>query len=164
MTPNLSKFESKVQLLLEANNKLNKIATILKKDIIAIYNTIKRIKNKKSIKEEENSRKRGRENKITKREKRVIKRDIIRSSKKINKRLIVENNLGFTKRSLQKILKEEKVTTNIASKKPLILAKSAKLRLIYAKEQLKKLEKKEINLKKIILLDNSSIQREHGAR
>src|SRR5205085_8577281 len=100
----------------------------------------------------------------TKRKIKVIKRDIIRSPKKINKRLLVENNLGFTKRSLQRVLKEEGATTNIAAKKPLILAKSAKLRLKYAKEQLKKLENKEINLKKIIFSDESSIQRGHGAR
>jgi len=111
-----------------------------------------------------NTIKRRRENKITKRKIRVIKRDIIRRHKKINKRLLVENKLGFTKRSLQRVLKEEGATTNIAAKKPLISAKLAKLRLKYAKEQLKKLENKEINLKKIIFSDESSIQRGHGAR
>ena len=100
MTPNLLKFESKVQLLLEANNAPNKIATILKRDLDAIYNAIKRIK-KKNIKivEEKKSYK-ERPRKISKREKRVIKRDILRSLKKINKRLIIENNLGITRRSL----------------------------------------------------------------
>ena len=164
MTLNLSKFESKVQLLLEANNAPTKIATILKKDIKLIYNSINRIKKKKDKKEEEIKRYKGRPTKISKREKRVIKRDILRSLKKINKRLIIENNLGITKRSLQYVFKEEGATTNIASKKPIILAKSAKLRLKYAKEQLKKLENKEINLKKIIFSDKSFIQRGHGAR
>ena len=164
MTQNLLKFESEVQLLLEANTLPSSIATILKRDINSIYNTIKRIKRKNSIKVEEKISYKGRPTKITKREKRVIKRDIIRSPKKINKRLIVENNLGFTKRSLQRVLKEEGVTTNIATKKPLILAKLAKLWVIYAKEQLKKLENKEIDLKKIIFSDESSIQRGHGAR
>ena len=157
MTLNLSKFESEVQLLLEANTTPNKIATILKKDIKSIYNSINRIKKKKDKKGEEIKRYKGRPTKISKREKRVIKRDILRSLKKINKRLIIENNLGITKRSLQYFLKEEGATTNIAAKKPLISAKSAKLRVKYAKEQLKKLENKEINLKKIIFLDKRSI-------
>ena len=134
MTPNLSKFESEVQLLLEANTLPSSIATILKRDINSIYNTIKRIKRKNNKKEGEEKSYKGRLTKISKRVKRVIKRDIIRSPKKINKRLIVENNLGFTKRSLQRVLKEEGVTTNITTKKPLILVKLAKLRLIYAKE------------------------------
>src|SRR5437763_5374827 len=103
---------------------------------------IKTVEEKKSYK--------GRPRKISKRKKRVIKRDILRSLKKINKRLIIENNLGITKRSLQYFFKKEGATTNVASKKSLILAKSAKLRAKYAKEQLKKLENKEINLKKII--------------
>ncbi len=131
MVLNLSKFESNVKLLLEANNKPNKIAILLKKDIKSIYNTINRISKKKEVRKEV---KNIRNTRITKREKRVIKRDIIRSHKKINKRLIVENNLGFTKRSLQRVLKEVGATTNIATKKPLIKAKLAKLRLIYAKE------------------------------
>jgi hypothetical protein len=96
----LTKFESKVKLLLEAKTLPNTIATILRRDIKSIYNTISRIKKKKGLIGEVNSKKRGRQNKITTREKRVIKRDIIRSPKKINKRLIIENNLGFTKRSL----------------------------------------------------------------
>src|SRR5690242_12411955 len=100
MTPNLLKFESEVQLLLEANSTPNKIATILKRDIEAIYNTIKRIKKKNNKKEEKIKSYKGRPRKVTKRERRVIKRDILRSPKKINRRLIVENNLGFTKRSL----------------------------------------------------------------
>ena len=100
MTPNLSKFESKVQLLLEANNAPNKIATILKRDLDAIYNAIKRIKRKNIKIVEEKKSYKGRPTKVSKRVKRVIKRDIIRSPKKTNKRLIVENNLGFTKRSL----------------------------------------------------------------
>ena len=164
MAPNLSKFESDVSLLLRANTLPKEIATILNKSIGSIYNIIKRVKTKRGIKENIKGDKKSRENKITKREKRVIKRDIIRSPKKINKRLIVENNLGVSIRSLQRVLKEEGASTNIATKKPLVLAKSAKLRLKYAKEQLKKLEKKEINLKKIIFLDESSIQRGHGAR
>ena len=123
--------------------------------------SLKRTKRKNSVKEKVIKTK---SNKITKRVKRVIKRDIIRSPKKINKRIIIEKNLGITKRSLQRVLKEEGVTTNIATKKPFISAKLAKLRLIYAKEQLKKLENKEINLKKIIFSDESSIQRGHRAR
>ena len=164
MTPNLLKFKSEVQLLLEANNAPNKIATILKRDLDAIYNAIKRIKRKNIKTVEEKKSYKGRPRKISKREKRVIKRNILRSPKKINKRLIIENNLGITKRSLQYFFKEEGATTNIASKKPIILAKSSKLRLKYAKEQLKKLENKEINLKKVIFSDESSIQRGHGAR
>ena len=66
--------------------------------------------------------------------------------------------------TLNYFLKEEGATTNIATKKPIISAKSAKLRLKYAKEQLKKLENKDINLKKIIFLDESSIQRGYRAR
>jgi DNA-binding CsgD family transcriptional regulator len=164
MTPNLSKFESTVQLLLEANIKPKEIATILKKDIRSIYNTRNRIKVKSNKKEDSVEKKRGMKNKITKRDKRVIKRDILRSPKKTTKRLIVENNLGISKRRLQYFYKEEGATTNIATKKPFVSAKAAKLRLKYAKEQLNKLEEKEINLKKIIFSDESSIQRGHGAR
>ena len=164
MALNLLKFESNVHLLLKAHILPNKIATILKKDKESIYNAIKRIKRKKTIKEDSTIKKRGRESKITKRVKRVIKRDILRSPKKINKRLIIENNLGISKRSLQYIFKEEGVTTNIATKTPIISKQSAKLRLIYAKELPKKLEEKEINLKKIIFLDKSAIERGHGAR
>jgi len=120
MALNLLKFKSNVHLLLKAHILPNKIATILKKDKESIYNAIKRIKRKKTIKEDSTIKKRGRESKITKRVKRVIKRDILRSPKKINKRLIIENNLGISKRSLQYIFKEEGVTTNIATKKPII--------------------------------------------
>ena len=98
--PNLLKVESKVQLLLEANNAPNKIATILKRDLEAMYNAIKRTKRKNIKKVEEKKSYKGRPRKISKSEKRVIKRDILRSLKKINKRLIIENNLGITKRSL----------------------------------------------------------------
>ena len=154
MAPNLSKLESNVQLLLEANTSPNQIAIVLKKNKECIYNTIKRIKRKNKVKEDSIKR---RKTKITERVKRVIKRDVLRSPKKINKRLIVENNLGIAKRSLQYFFKEEGATTNIASKKPIILAKLAKLRVKYDKEQLKKLENKEINLKKIIFSDESSI-------
>ena len=157
MPSNLLKYESEVQLLLEANTKPNKIAIILKKDIESIYNTIKRIKRKNSIKGVNKSLKKGGVNKIDIRVKRIIKRDLLRSPKKINKRILIENNLGISKRSLYNILKEQGATTNIATKKLIISKKAAKLRVIYAKEQLKKLENKEINLKKIIFLDESSI-------
>jgi len=164
MAPYLSNLESNVKLLLEANSPPNKIATILKRNIKSIYNTISRIKKKSNIKERSKVIKKGVPYKITKRAKRAIKRDIIKSPKKTNKRVIIENDLGFTKRSLQRVLKEQGATTNIATKKAFISKEAAKLRLIYAKEQLKEFKKKKINLKKIIFSDESSIQRGHGAR
>jgi transposase len=161
MDPKFSKFESEVKLLLEAKTPISTISTTLKKSKDSIYNTIKRIKRKEKNFNIERV-KAGRVSKVTSREKRVINRDLTRSPKKVNKRLLLENSLKVSKRSLQRILKEEGYSINISSKKPIITKERAKKRLIYAKEQLKNI--KNINLNRIIFSDESAIQRGHGAR
>ena len=65
---------------------------------------------------------------------------------------------------MQRFLKEEGYSINVATKKPYINAKNAKLRVKYAKETIKSYINKEINLKKVIFSDESSIERGHGAR
>jgi len=162
MAPQFSNLESKVNLLLEANTSINIISTSLKKLLSSIYNTIKRIKIKKEDKNFIiNKVKKGRIEKLKPREKRLLNRDLTRSPKKENKRLLFKNNLDISKRTLQRFLKEEDYSINISIKKRLLNAKKAKTRDIYAKKQLKY---KEINLKKIIFLDECSIQRGHGSR
>ena len=161
MDPKFSKFESEVRLLLEAKVPNSTISTTLKKSLKSIKNTIYRIKKKErdiNIKRVST----GRVSKVTSREKRVINRDLTRSPKKVNKRLLLENSLKITKRSLQRILKEEGYSTNISSKKPYIDKEKAKKRLIYAKERDKNI--KNINFKKVIDSDESAIKRRHGAR
>ena len=98
---------------------------------------------------------------MSSRAKRAINRDILKSPKKTNSRLLKENNLDISKRTLQKVLKEEGWTVNISSKKPILDVEKAKMRLVYCKNQLKNLSN--INLRKIIFSDESGIERGHGA-
>ena len=162
MVPQLSDLELKVNLLLEANTSISTISTILKKPRESIYNTIKRINRKKQANNSILNRvKKGRIDKLSPREKRAINRDLTRSPKKENKRLLFENNLEISKRTLQRFLKEEDYSINVATKKQILNAKKAKNRNTYAKNELKK---KEINFNKVIFLDECSIQRGHGSR
>ena len=164
MALNLSNLEKNVELLLIAKTPPKIIATTLKKPLTSIFNTMTRIKNKKSYLNNPNRVKTGRISKLNSREKRVINRDLLLSPKKINKRILFENNLKISARGLQRFLKEEGYSINVASKKPYIDAKNAKIRVQYAKERLKSFKNKEINLKKIIFSDESAIERGHGAR
>ena len=164
MAPNLSELEKNVELLLRAKNPPKLIATTLKKPLTSIYNTISRIKRKKSYLINPKGVKVGRISKLNLREKRVINRDLLQSLKKINKRILFENSIEISTRGLQRFLKEEGYSINVASKKPYIDVKNAKLRVKYAKESLKSYKNKKINLKKVIFLDESSIERGHGAR
>ena len=100
MPQNLSEFEQKVSLLLEANTTPQDISNILNRPIKSIYNSISRVKRKKSYKGEEIKKKRGRVSKASPREKRVINRDYTNSPKKVIKRILLENNLTIRKRSL----------------------------------------------------------------
>jgi transposase len=162
MALKLSKFESEVNLLLEAKTTTSIIATTLKKSLKSIKNTQQRIKRKKENSFNLERARKGPISKITPRTKRVINRDLTRSPKKENKRLLLENNLPIKKRALQRLLKEEGYSINTSSKKPIINKENAKKRLIYAKEQDKNIKK--INLNKIIFSDESAIQRGHGSR
>jgi transposase len=164
MALNLSNFEEKVNLLLLAKTAPKVIATTLKKPLTSIYNSISRIKRKKRSLINSKRVKAGRVSKLNSREKRVINRDLLLSPKKTNKRILFENSLKISTRSLQRVLKEEGYTINVATKKPYVDAKNAKLLVKYAKETLKSFQNKEINLKKVIFSDESSIERGHGAR
>ena len=164
MALNLSNFEEKVNLLLLAKTIPKVIATTLKKPLTSIYNSIYRIKQKKRSLINFNRVKASRVSKLNSREKRAINRDLLLSPKKTNKRILFENSLKISTRSLQRVLKEEGYTINVATKKPYVDAKNAKLRVKYAKERLKSYKNKEIDLKKVIFSDESSIERGHGAR
>ena len=161
MAQKLSDFENSIYLLLQANTPITTISNTLKKPYKSIINAASRIKKKKALLGLEKRGKKGAISKLQLREKRALKRDITRSPKKTNNRLLLENNLSISKRTLQRFLKEEGYTINIATKKPYINALNAKLRLKYAKEALKN---KNITLNKIIFSNESSIQRGHGAR
>jgi transposase len=162
MSSKLSLLENQVNSLLEENNSISTISTILLKPSKSIYNTIQRIKKKKSNSLLLETPKTPRVSKITKRVKRVINRDLTRSPKKTNKRLLYENNLNITTRSLQRVLKEEEYSINTAKKKQLLNDFKARNRLLYAKETLKNI--KNINFNKIVFSDESAIQRGHGSR
>jgi len=164
MASNFSIFEEKVYLLLKAKTAPKVIASILKKPIISIYNTISRVKKKNNSIYNPNRVKAGRIKKLNPRDKRAINRAILLSPKKTNKRIIFENSLEISTRGLQRFLKEEGYYINIASKKPYINAKNAKIRVSYAKEALKSYKNKEILLNKVVFSDESTIQRGHGAR
>src|SRR5205814_5435825 len=128
---------------------------VLKKDYRSIINAINRI-NKKISKTPTISRvKDGRITKLNSRAKRQLNRDLERSLKKTNKRLLFENNIKVSLRSLQRFIKEEGYTINIANKKPLINKKKAIKRVSYSKEQLRRLKNKEFSLRKIIFSDES---------
>jgi transposase len=164
MPQNLSKFEEKVNLLLQAKTIPKDIATTLKKPLKSIHNSIARIKKKKDYFYNSNRVKTGRVSKLSPREKRVINRDLLLSPKKTNKRILFENDLAISNRGLQRFLKEEGYYINIASKKPYISAKNAKLRVKYCKEALKSYKEKGIKVNKIVFSDESTIERGHGAR
>ena len=164
MALNLSELEKNVELLLKVNTPPNIIATTLKKPPKSIYNTITRIKKKKSYLNNPKGVKTGRISKLNPREKRVINRDLLLSPKKTNKRILFENSIDISTRGLQRFLRAEGYSINVATKKPFVDAKNAKIRVKYAKESLKSYKNKEINLKKVIFSDESSIERGHGAR
>jgi len=164
MQQNLSKFEEQVNLLLQAKTLPKVIATTLKKPLKSIYNSIARIKKKNNISYNPNRVKAGRVSKLSPREKRVINRDLLLSPKKTNKRILFENDLAISNRGLQRFIKEEGYYINVASKKPYINAKNAKLRVKYCKEALKSYKEKGIKLNKIVFSDESTIERGHGAR
>ena len=164
MSLNLSKFKSKVNLLYKANTPLSTISTILKKDYKSIKNAINRINKKISNTPTISRVKDRRITKLNSRAKRQLNRDLERSPKKTNKRLIFENNITISIRSLQRFIKEEGYTINIANKKPLINRKKAIIRVSYSKEQLRRLKNKEFNLRKIIFSDESGIEARKGAR
>ena len=104
----------------------------------------------------------GRPSKISKRATRVVNRDLERSPKKTNRRILEENNLDFSTRSLQRLLRSEKYSISTAKKKQLLNKEKALLRKRYVKKTIKIL--KYIHFNKVIFLDKSSIQRRHGTR
>jgi transposase len=159
MEPKFSKLESKVNLLLQANTPISTIATILEKSSKSIYNALNRIKKKKQEDSNIERVRKGRVEKITPREKRIINRDLIISPKKENKRLLLENNLGVTKRSLQRLLRDEYYSSNVATKKPLLNKKKTADRLLDTREKDENIRR--INLSKIVFSDKAAIQRGH---
>jgi transposase len=162
MAPKFSKLEAEISRLLDAKIAIKNIISLLNKPPRTIYDAIYRIKKKKKEKNKPGTANLGPVLKVTKRAKRVINRDLTRSPKKTNKRLLKENNLSFTTRSLQRLLKEQGYSCNVATKKPILNSFKAIKRLNFAKEQLKELEN--IDFSKIIFSDESGIQRGHGAR
>jgi len=100
MQQNLSKFEEKVNLLLQAKTTPKVIATTLKKPIASIYNAISRVKRKKRYIYSPSRVRTGRVSKLSLREKRVINRDLLLSPKKTNKRILFNNDLAISTRGL----------------------------------------------------------------
>jgi transposase len=162
MAPKFSNFETEISRLLDADIAINNIITLLNKPSKAIYNAIYRIKKKKKEKNLPKRASLGPVIKVSKRAKRAVNRDLTRSPKKTNKRLLKENNLSFTTRSLQRLLKEQGYSCNVATKKPILNSFKARNRLNFAKKQLEEIE--DIDFSKIIFSDESGIQRGHGAR
>ena len=60
------------------------------------------------------------------------------------------------------MLREQNYSINTSKKKPLLNCEKATNRLVYAKQTLKNL--KNLNFSKVIFLNESAIQRGHGAR
>ena len=164
MSSNLSKFKSKVHLLYSANISLSTITTVLNKDYKSIKNALNWIRTKHSNPLFISRVIEGRITKLNLREKRVINRDLLLSPKRINKRILFENSLETSTRGLQRFLKERGYSINVATKKPYIDVKNAKIQVKYAKETLKSYINKEINLKKVIFSDESCMERGHRAR
>src|SRR3982751_2454561 len=164
MYENLSKFETQIYLLYLAKTPLSTITTLLKKDYKSIKNGLNRIRKKITNPPSIKNKDRGRISKINQRNKRQLNRDLIKRPKKTNKRLLLENNLSISIRGLQRFLKEEGYSINVANKKPLINKPKAIKRVSYCKEQLRRLKNKEFNLKKIIFLDESGIESSKEAR
>ena len=74
----------------------------------------------------------------------------------------MENNLKVSKRSLQRFLRKENYSVNVATKKALLNKEKAKKRLNYSKENNKNIKK--INLNKIVFSDEAAIERGKGGR
>ena len=162
MQEEFSKFESQVSVLLKAKVPITTIATTLNKPIKSIKNAIQRINKKTKEKNTLKRVKEGRVYKLTKREERVINRDLTKDPKKENSQLLVENDLNISKRSLQRFLRKENYSVNIASKKALLNKDKAKKRLCYAKDNNRNIKK--INLNKIVFSDEAAIERGKGGR
>ena len=148
MKPNFSELEEQVSLLLKADTPPYKIATILNRRPLSIYNTIRRIKKKKINNNSLNKVKARRVSKLSSRTKRLINRDLLLSPKKTNKRILFENSIEVSTGSLQHFLKEEGYYINVATKKPFIDQKNAKLRVKYCKGAIKSYNKGEMKLNK----------------
>ena len=121
MTPKFSKLEEKVEELYINNIPINTISNITKKPKSSIYNAIRRIKDKKQNKNIKTLDLKKTQNKpikkIQNREKRIINRDFIKNLKVQNNELLLINNLDFSKRTLQRFLKEEGYSCNTSFKK-----------------------------------------------
>ena len=121
MPPKFSKFEEKVEELYINNISINTISNIIKKPKSSIYNTIRRIKDKKQNKNIKTLDLKKTQNKpikkIQNREKRIINWDFIKNPKVQNNELLLINNLDFSKRTLQRFLKEEGYSCNTSFKK-----------------------------------------------
>ena len=162
MLSKLSKFEKQVYTLSLQQHSTSAISTILEKSSRSITDALQRIKKKKNTSTTLSKPKLGRPSKISKRATRVVNRDLERSPKKTNRRILEENNLDFSTRSLQRLLRSEKYSISTAKKKQLLNQEKALLRKRYVKKTIKIL--KYIHFNKVIFLDESSIQRRHGAR
>ena len=162
MSRELSKFKKEVYTLSLQNKSTSTISTILVKPYKSIYNTLQRIKQKKNAVIPLSTPKLGRPTKVSKRTTRVVNRDLERSPKKTNKRILEENNLDFSTRSLQRLLRVEKYSLDTSKNKQPLNAEKASNRKKYAKKTLKII--RSINFNKVIFLDKSSIQRRHDAR
>lgn len=162
MDPKFSKFEAEVARLLKANIAIKNISILLSKPPKAIRDAIYRFKKKKNQKRKLERVSRGGVSKLSERDKRSINRDLTRSPKKTNRRLLVENDVNISTRTLQRFLKREGYSINIAKKKSILNKEKAKNRLKYAKDMLKNLSN--IRLDRIIFSDESAIQRGRGYR
>ena len=104
-------------------------------------NNIKRINKKQQQKLTLKRVREGRISKLTKREERVINRNLTKDPKKENNSLIVEDNIKISKRLLQRFLRRENYSVNVATKKPLLNKDKAKKRLGFLKESNKNKKK-----------------------
>jgi len=113
------------------------ISTILNKPSRSISYALQHIKRKNNTSTTLLKHKKGRPSKISKRATRVVNRDLTRSPKKTNRRILEENNLGFSTRSLQHLLKVQGYSTSTAKKKQTSNAEKAANYKKYAKKTLK---------------------------
>ena len=145
MEQQFSKFESQVSLLLRADVPITTISTTLKKSYKSIQNAIERINKKKQRDTKLERVKAGRISKLTKRDERVVNRDLSKNPKTENNSLLVENELEISKRSLQRFLRSENYSVNVAGKKALLNKDKAKKRLSFSKEINQNIKKKNLN-------------------
>ena len=134
MAFSLSTFEKQVDFLSSTIPTPAESAKIIKKSGLSIRNCLKRIKKKKGNILQEGAKKQGRKKTIKPRTQRQLKRHITGNAKTTNQELLKENSVEVLKRTIQRFLKEEGYSRNVAKKVLIISEKASKERLRFAKE------------------------------